>query len=93
MDRYREFSGMWYTKHRFRRFTDGWMIMPKSKGIVGRKTEQEELRDAFRSNKPEFVAVYGRRRVGKTFLVRTMFERDFVLHLTVVLNEACQVGI
>ncbi|MDR2610164.1 MAG: ATP-binding protein [Clostridiales Family XIII bacterium] len=56
--------------------------MSVSRKIVGRKREQEELFDAFRSNKSEFVAVYGRRRVGKTFLVRSLFEKEFAFHLT-----------
>ena len=42
--------------------------------IVGRKREIEELRSLYESNKPEFVAIYGRRRVGKTFLIKEMFQ-------------------
>ena len=38
--------------------------------IIGRKEEQNELQRLYESDRPEFVAVYGRRRVGKTFLVR-----------------------
>lgn len=38
--------------------------------IIGRKTEIEELDRLYYSDKPEFVAVYGRRRVGKTFLIK-----------------------
>lgn len=38
--------------------------------IIGRKEEQKTLQDCYESNKPEFVAVYGRRRIGKTFLVK-----------------------
>ena len=37
--------------------------------IVGRKKEIEELKQVYASGKAEFVAIYGRRRVGKTFLV------------------------
>lgn len=39
------------------------------KVLIGRKQEQRELLDLYKSNRAEFVAVYGRRRVGKTFLV------------------------
>ena len=42
--------------------------------IVGRKSEIKELEDVFLSNRAEFVAVYGRRRVGKTFLIKTFFQ-------------------
>ena len=37
--------------------------------IIGRKQEIEELQELYRSGKAEFVAVYGRRRVGKTYLI------------------------
>lgn len=37
--------------------------------IIGRRKEIEELNTLYDSGKPEFVAVYGRRRIGKTFLV------------------------
>ena len=37
--------------------------------IIGRVHEQTELKKHFMSGKPEFVAIVGRRRVGKTFLV------------------------
>ena len=38
--------------------------------IVGRKEEQRQLNELYESGKAEFLAVYGRRRVGKTFLIR-----------------------
>jgi hypothetical protein len=37
--------------------------------LIGRKSEIEELERLYQSDRPEFVAIYGRRRVGKTFLV------------------------
>ncbi len=37
--------------------------------IIGRKNELKELQQLYTSGKAEFVAVYGRRRVGKTFLI------------------------
>lgn len=42
--------------------------------IIGRKREIEELNNLYCSGKPEFVAIYGRRRVGKTFLIKEMFQ-------------------
>ena len=41
--------------------------------IVGRIEEQKELHEIFNSNKSEFIAVIGRRRVGKTYLIRNFF--------------------
>jgi len=42
--------------------------------IVGRTVEQQELKEIFNSKNSEFVAVYGRRRVGKTYLIRSYFQ-------------------
>ncbi|MBR6285251.1 MAG: ATP-binding protein [Muribaculaceae bacterium] len=42
--------------------------------IIGRKHEISELERLYNSKKAEFVVVYGRRRIGKTFLVRNLFE-------------------
>ena len=36
------------------------------KNIIGREKEIEELNRLYNSTIPQFVAVYGRRRVGKT---------------------------
>ena len=41
--------------------------------IVGRKREIAELTRLKESNQAEFVALYGRRRVGKTWLVRNCY--------------------
>ena len=38
--------------------------------LAGREREIEKLNRLVQSPKPEFLAVYGRRRVGKTFLIR-----------------------
>ncbi|MBP5561384.1 MAG: AAA family ATPase [Muribaculaceae bacterium] len=46
--------------------------------IIGRSEEKRLLDKIYRSGKAEFVAVYGRRRVGKTFLVREFFESEMV---------------
>ncbi len=45
--------------------------------LIGRKLEQARLLEAYESEYSEFVAVYGRRRVGKTFLVRETFNYQF----------------
>lgn len=41
--------------------------------IIGREYEQRTLQEAYESNKSEFIAICGRRRVGKTFLVKEYF--------------------
>lgn len=45
--------------------------------IIGRNKEKERLTKAFQSDYSQFVTVYGRRRVGKTFLVRETFDYKF----------------
>ena len=42
--------------------------------IIGRKSEIELLQRQYQVNQSSFIAVYGRRRVGKTFLIRSVFE-------------------
>lgn len=42
--------------------------------IIGRKIEQALLTDIIHSKKAEFLAVYGRRRVGKTYLIEQFFK-------------------
>lgn len=49
--------------------------------LIGRKTEIAILRNTLESKEAEFVAVYGRRRIGKTFLVKTIvnsYESSFL---------------
>ena len=42
--------------------------------IIGRETEREELERIYNADGSKFVAVYGRRRVGKTFLIKEHFK-------------------
>lgn len=48
--------------------------------LVGRTYEKRELQRAFDSDRSEFIILFGRRRVGKTYLVKNFFENDFVFH-------------
>ena len=41
--------------------------------LIGRKKEIELLSSVLQEDSSHFVAVYGRRRVGKTFLIREFF--------------------
>lgn len=50
--------------------------------IIGRKQEIAELTRAYESGRAEFVAVYGRRRVGKTFLINEVFHEYMTFHHT-----------
>lgn len=50
--------------------------------LIGRIAEQETLREALRKDQSQFIAVYGRRRVGKTYLVRETFNYKFTFQHT-----------
>lgn len=50
--------------------------------IIGREQEIEKLENYVSSRKSEFIAIYGRRRVGKTFLVKELFENRFAFRVT-----------
>ena len=54
--------------------------------IIGREFEKKELTKALESSKSELVAVMGRRRVGKTFLIRNHLEKHIILEFTGVQN-------
>ncbi len=50
--------------------------------LVSREEEKQRLQLALESNKPELIALTGRRRVGKTFLVRKAYENHIKLEVT-----------
>jgi uncharacterized protein len=50
--------------------------------IIGRKVEMILLEDALKSKESGLIAVYGRRRVGKTFLIHTFFNTQLAFELT-----------
>ena len=55
--------------------------------MIGREKERKMLEDARDSEYSEFVAVYGRRRVGKTFLIRETFDYSFAFQHSGVANS------
>ena len=59
--------------------------------MIGRLKERQQLLEAFQSDYSEFVAVYGRRRVGKTFLIRETFDYTFTFQHTGVKNASKEV--
>ena len=50
--------------------------------LIGRTEESARLKALLQSNKSEFIALYGRRRVGKTYLVRETFNYQFAFQHT-----------
>ena len=54
--------------------------------IIGRELEIKKLSAAVDRVRPEFIALYGRRRVGKTFLINQMFRNQFAFKMTGVIE-------
>ena len=54
--------------------------------LIGRENEKKELLSVMNSYNSEFVAVYGRRRVGKTYLIRETFNYKFTFQHTGMAN-------
>ena len=50
--------------------------------LIGRTEELKLLQSLTNRNRSDFVAIFGRRRVGKTFLIRTAYEGQFSFQLT-----------
>ena len=56
--------------------------------IIGRKREQELLTRYMSSGQAEFIAVYGRRRIGKTYLIKQFFDEDFDFYVTGIYDRS-----
>ena len=54
--------------------------------LIGRENEKAILSQCLSSGKAEFVVVYGRRRVGKTFLIKSFFKEKFAFYGSGVLG-------
>lgn len=52
------------------------------KQFIGREKERKILHNALVSREAEMVAVIGRRRVGKTFLIQTALKDNIVFEIT-----------
>jgi AAA+ ATPase superfamily predicted ATPase len=56
------------------------------KKFIGREREKITLMTALQSEEPEMVAIIGRRRVGKTFLIKNVYDNRIVFEVTGVQN-------
>jgi hypothetical protein len=54
--------------------------------LIGREKEKEILLKAFHSREAEMVAIVGRRRIGKTFLVRKVYEEHLDIEVSGIQN-------
>ena len=55
--------------------------------VYGRQTAKEALDRYYHSAQSEFIAVYGRRRVGKTYLIREYMENEIVFQFSGMANS------
>lgn len=56
--------------------------------MIGRVKEKKFLLSLLNEEEPQFVAVFGRRRIGKTYLVRESFEHEFTFQHTGISNNS-----
>ena len=54
--------------------------------IIGREREIERLQRCMEEKEAQLVVVYGRRRIGKTYLIDTVFEKNMILLLSAPTN-------
>jgi uncharacterized protein len=54
--------------------------------LIGRTEEFRRLKQAIDDDKSHFIALYGRRRVGKTILIKEYFDNQFTFYCTGLLK-------
>lgn len=60
--------------------------------LTGRVQEQETLKKLHNSDSPEFLAIFGRRRIGKTFLIKQYFENKKCTFLPITGIQNGEIG-
>ena len=50
--------------------------------LIGRNSEIKILEEALRNDKSELITIYGRRRIGKTYLIREFYSKQLVFELS-----------
>lgn len=55
--------------------------------LFGRDKERHQLDELLHSHQPEFIAVYGRRRVGKTFLIKEHLRGSITFYASGVIDK------
>lgn len=59
--------------------------------MVGRKEETRILEQAIASDRAEMIAIFGRRRVGKTFMIRHVLQKHLAFEFSGTLNASAKV--
>ena len=55
--------------------------------LIGRAYEKAELKRYYESGKPEFIAITGRRRIGKTYLIREFFSDEMFFYFSGMIGK------
>ena len=50
--------------------------------LVGREFESTKMLNFLETQESELLAVIGRRRVGKTFLIKKVYQNELIFHIT-----------
>lgn len=58
--------------------------------MVGREEETARLKMLLSTKESEFLTVVGRRRVGKTYLIRETYKNELVFELTGIQNASTE---
>ena len=61
--------------------------------MIGRSEQTQIMRNALQLKKSSFIAITGRRRVGKTFIVREIYEKQLCFSVTGIQNASLSVQI
>lgn len=74
-----------YNNNRFSGKLAGGVFMKSN--VIGRTYEWQRIEECMEANTAQLIIVYGRRRIGKTFLVNEFFDNDFDFKLTGAYNQ------
>lgn len=61
--------------------------------MIGRTNEKKFLQSLLDEEESQFVAVFGRRRIGKTYLIRESFDYKFTFQHTGVSNNSISLSL
>jgi AAA+ ATPase superfamily predicted ATPase len=60
------------------------IIFYKRIKVIGREKEIDILEEALTSNRAEMIAVYGRRRIGKTYLIEQFYKKSNIKTISLI---------
>ncbi len=61
--------------------------------LISRNKEKKKLLEALKTEESQFIAVYGRRRVGKTYLIRQTYDNMLTFEHSGLANVCIDGGI